>query len=73
MLEMFVCGAVFPTGFTGIVFTMANLFAGNCMYIVPALTNGDVAAARILAFLVLSGFSNFPGCLPVDYASGGMI
>jgi formate/nitrite transporter len=37
------------------------------MYIVPALLNGSLPRARVVAFLVLSWFTNFTGCLLVDY------
>jgi formate/nitrite transporter len=66
-LGMLVGGAVFPMGLIAVVFTGANLFTGNCMYIVPALLNGSLPRARVIAFLVLSWFTNFTGCLLVDY------
>jgi formate/nitrite transporter len=67
-LGMFVGGAVFPMGLIAVVFTGANLFTGNCMYIVPALLNGSLPRHRVVGFLVLSWFTNFAGCLIVDYA-----
>merc|ERR1712070_258202 len=50
-----------------VVTTGANLFTGNCMYIVPPLLNGTLPRGRTIAFLVLSWFTNFAGCLLVDY------
>lgn len=66
-LGMLVGGAVFPMGLIAVVFTGANLFTGNCMYIVPPMMNGDLPRQRCVAFLVLSWFTNFTGCLLVDY------
>jgi formate/nitrite transporter len=66
-LGMLVGGAVFPMGLIAVVTTGANLFTGNCMYIVPPLLNGTLPRGRTIAFLVLSWFTNFAGCLFVDY------
>jgi len=66
-VTMLVGGAVFPMGLIAVVLTGANLFTGNCMYVVPSLLNGDLPRLRVVGFLVLSWFTNFTGCLIVDY------
>jgi formate transporter len=62
-------GAVFPIGLIAIFMTGANLYTGNCMYIVPPLLNGTVPRLRALAWLAISWLSNFAGagfvaCVP---------
>lgn len=54
-------GAVFPIGLIAIFMTGANLYTGNCMYIVPPLINGNVPRLRAVAWLILSWLSNFAG------------
>jgi len=63
-------GAVFPVGLIAIFLTGANLFTGNCMYVVPPLLNGAVHPLRALAFLVVSFVSNFAGAVAVAYFVG---
>lgn len=79
-VSMIIGGAVFPMGLIGVVFTGANLFTGNCMYTVPALLNGDLPGqnprSRAMLYLTLSWFTNFIGCLLVDFMisyAGGWI
>jgi len=64
-------GAVFPIGLIAIFLTGANLFTGNCMYIVPPMISGSFGAddntkpttvrLRSLAFLVFSWICNYAG------------
>ena len=54
-------GAVFPIGLIAIFMTGANLYTGNCMYIMPPLINGNVPRGRAVAWLIVSWLSNFAG------------
>lgn len=60
-------GAVFPVGLIAIFLTGANLFTGNCMYVVPPLLNRTVGLPRALGFLALSWLTNFLGAVFVAY------
>lgn len=66
-LSNLVGGAVFPVGLIAIFLTGANLYTGNCMYVVPAWINGTAPKARILCFLGLSWLCNFLGAMFVVY------
>jgi formate/nitrite transporter FocA (FNT family) len=50
-LSSLVGGAVFPVGLIAIFLTGANLYTGNCMYLVPPLLNGVVSPARAFGWL----------------------
>ena len=63
-------GAVFPVGLIGIFLTGANLFTGNCMYVVPPLLNGTVSRTRALGFLLVSFFANFMGAALITFLLG---
>ena len=66
-LSNLVGGAVFPVGLVAIFLTGANLYTGNCMYVIPPLMNGTVSRLRAVAFLLLSWLANLAGALLVVY------
>lgn len=66
-LSNLVGGAVFPVGLIGLFLTGANLFTGNCMYVVPAVCQRSVSVGRAAAFLLVSFLSNFAGAFFVAY------
>eukprot|EP01047_Picozoa_sp_COSAG01_P070147 COSAG01_NODE_10556_length_2133_cov_3.189282_1_plen_323_part_00 len=66
-LSNLVGGAVFPVGLIAIFLTGANLYTGNCMYVVPALLNGSTSRVRALGFLGFSWIANLAGAMFVVY------
>ena len=60
-------GAVFPVGLIAIFLTGANLYTGNCMYLIPPLLTRSVPPGRALGWLLFSWVMNFVGALSVAY------
>eukprot|EP00037_Helgoeca_nana_P002009 m.31186 g.31186 ORF g.31186 m.31186 type:complete len:221 (+) comp12295_c0_seq2:278-940(+) len=66
-LANLVGGAVFPIGLIAIFMTGANLYTGNCMYLIPSFINGTVPRGRAIGWLAFSWLCNFAGAGFVAY------